>query len=108
MPDYAARRTQISNSYLCSLATRRRYTLGQEAFLIDYFLKAALGPRMPIAKDSEASFGALYHKSFLFPNQSNQTHRAYIEYHGIHLSLSFLALPYSIWGCYFLQQGLNL
>ena len=94
MADCAARRTQISNSYLYSLASRRHCTLGQEAFLIDYFLKAALASRMPIAQDSEASFGALYHKSFLFPNQSNQTHRVYIEYHDIHLSLSLF------WPCH--------
>lgn len=95
MTDCAARRTQISNSYLYSLASRRHCTLGQEAFIIDYFLKAALGSRMPVAQDSEASFGALYHESFLFPNQLSK----HIEY--ILNTMTYISLSLSLfWPCH--------
>lgn len=94
-------------SYLYSLASRGPCTLGQEAFLIDYFLNVALGSRMPIAQDSEASFGALYHKSFLFPNQSNQTHRVYILNTMTYISFSLFWPCHIAYGMLFPQVGIE-
>lgn len=82
----AARRTHISNSHLCALASRRHCTLGPEFFLVDHFYRQHKVQNAILHKILQHPLVLFYPKSILFPNQSNGTH--WVLTHIIYVTLS--------------------